>query len=88
MKIVRQAKVGETFIIEIEYIFLCLSLVDWMNVIEKFDKDAEVLNSKLKNEIFLPADVMMDLRRKYAYNMFDEMTPKMANQPTDRPTKK
>jgi CRISPR/Cas system-associated protein Cas10 (large subunit of type III CRISPR-Cas system) len=28
----RQAKVGESFIIEIEHIFLCLSLADWMNV--------------------------------------------------------
>jgi hypothetical protein len=51
--------------------------------LEKFDKDAELLNSKLKNEIFLPADMMLDLRRKYAYNMFDKLTPNMENKVTD-----
>ncbi len=39
--------------------------------LEKFDKDAELLNLKLKDQVFLPADTMLDLRRKYAYNMFD-----------------
>lgn len=51
--------------------------------LEKFDQDAQVLDSKLKNQIFLPADAMLDLRRKYAYNMFDGMTPKMDEQTTD-----
>jgi hypothetical protein len=51
--------------------------------LEKFDKDAELLNSKLKNQIFLSADMMLDLRRKYAYNMFDKMTSNMDNQATD-----
>jgi len=51
--------------------------------LEKFDKDAELLNTKLKNEIFLPADTMLDLRRKYAYNMFDKYIPKMETKPSD-----
>jgi len=51
--------------------------------LEKFDKDAELLNSKLKNQIFLSADVMLDLRRKYAYNMFDKYIPKMETKPSD-----
>jgi len=51
--------------------------------LEKFDKDADLLNSKLKNEIFLPADTMLDLRRKYAYNMFDKITSNTENQSTD-----
>jgi hypothetical protein len=51
--------------------------------LEKFDKDAELLNSKLNNQIFLPADNMLDLRRKYAYNMFDQITPLMDVQTTD-----
>lgn len=54
---------------------------------EKFDKDAEMLESKLKNQIFLPADSMLDLRRKYAYNMFDGMTPKSDEPATDRQRK-
>ncbi|UJR25855.1 hypothetical protein I4U23_007205 [Adineta vaga] len=37
----------------------------------KFDKDAEMLNSKLTRQIFLPADQTLELRRQYAYNMFD-----------------
>ncbi|CAF1106581.1 unnamed protein product [Adineta ricciae] len=37
----------------------------------KFDKDAEMLNSKLSRQIFLPASQTLELRRKYAYNMFD-----------------
>jgi len=55
--------------------------------LEKFDKDAELLNSKLKSEIFLPADLMLDLRRKYAYNMFDKITPIVDNQATDSQVK-
>jgi len=51
--------------------------------LEKFDKDAEILSLKLKDQIFLPADAMLDLRRKYAYNMFDQIIPKMENQITD-----
>jgi len=51
--------------------------------LEKFDKDAELLNLKLKNQIFLPADTMLDLRRKYAYNMFDENTLNTENHATD-----
>lgn len=51
--------------------------------LEKFDKDAELLNSKIKNEIFLSADMMLDLRRKYAYNMFDQITANVEHQPTD-----
>lgn len=51
--------------------------------LEKFDNDAQLLDSKLKSQVFIPADVMLDLRRKYAYNMFDSMTPKMEEQPTD-----
>lgn len=51
--------------------------------LEKFDNDAQLLDSKLKSQVFIPADVMLDLRRKYAYNMFDSMTPKTEEQPTD-----
>jgi len=51
--------------------------------LERFDKDAEVLNTKLKSQIFLPADMMLDLRRKYAYNMFDKMIPMLDNTPTE-----
>ncbi len=51
--------------------------------LEKFDKDAELLNLKLKDQVFLPADTMLDLRRKYAYNMFDENTTNTENQATD-----
>jgi copper chaperone CopZ len=51
--------------------------------LEKFDKDAELLNSKIQNQIFLPADTMLDLRRKYAYNMFDKMISNMENTATD-----
>ncbi|CAF0801170.1 unnamed protein product [Rotaria sp. Silwood1] len=40
--------------------------------LKKFDKDAQLLNSKLSRRIFLPADIILDLRRKYAYNMFDK----------------
>ncbi|CAF1126256.1 unnamed protein product [Rotaria sordida] len=39
--------------------------------LEKFDKDAQLLNSKLSRRIFLSADIILELRRKYAYNMFD-----------------
>ena len=38
---------------------------------EQFDKDAKLLNSKLSRQIFLSADIILELRRKYAYNMFD-----------------
>jgi hypothetical protein len=51
--------------------------------LEKFDKDADLLNSKLKEQIFLPADTMLDLRRKYAYNMFDEGTSMINDQATE-----
>jgi len=51
--------------------------------LEKFDKDAEYLNAQLRDEVFLPADSMLDYRRKYAYNMFEKMTPTMEKQPTD-----
>lgn len=51
--------------------------------LEKFDKDAEVLNSKLVEQIFLPADVMLDMRRKYAYNMFDPLTSPMEHHSTE-----
>ncbi len=62
---------------------ICFQLGRLDECLEKFDKDADILNSKLKSQIFLPADVMLDLRRKYAYNMFDLMTPKTINQATD-----
>ena len=55
--------------------------------LEKFDKDAELLNSKLKDKIFLPADIMLDLRRKYAYNMFDKITSIMESKATDSQVK-
>ncbi|CAF0933219.1 unnamed protein product [Rotaria sordida] len=42
--------------------------------LELFDKDSDLLESKLKNDIFLPADIMLNLRHKYAYNMFDKIT--------------
>ncbi|UJR23047.1 hypothetical protein I4U23_026073 [Adineta vaga] len=51
--------------------------------LEKFDKDADYLNSQIKDEIFLSADTMLDYRRKYTYNMFDKMTPIMEKQATD-----
>ncbi|CAF4094998.1 unnamed protein product [Adineta steineri] len=51
--------------------------------LEKFDKDAELLNTKLKDQIFLSADTMLNLRCKYAYNMFDKITPIMDKQATD-----
>jgi hypothetical protein len=31
----------------------------------------EFLNSKISRQIFLPANTILELRRKYAYNMFD-----------------
>ncbi|CAF1440465.1 unnamed protein product [Adineta steineri] len=39
--------------------------------LQTFDKDAELLNSKLSRQVFLPADTLLELRRKYAYNMFN-----------------
>lgn len=42
--------------------------------LEKFDKDFQILNSKLTEQTFLPADQMLDLRQKYAYNMFDSIS--------------
>lgn len=51
--------------------------------LEKFDKDAEMLNSKLVEQIFLLADVMLDMRRKYAYNMFDPLTSPMETPSTE-----
>ncbi|CAF3032934.1 unnamed protein product [Rotaria sp. Silwood2] len=47
--------------------------------LEQFDKDSVLLESKIKEEIFLPADIMLDLRHKYAYNMFDKIVPIMEN---------
>ena len=51
--------------------------------LEKFDQDADVLKTKLTEQVFVPADMMVDLRRKYAYNMFDAMKSPMANPSTD-----
>ncbi|CAF1170311.1 unnamed protein product [Adineta ricciae] len=51
--------------------------------LEKFDKDADYLNSQMKDEIFLSADAMLAYRRKYAYNMFDKMTPSLERQATE-----
>ena len=51
--------------------------------LEKFDKDADYLNSQMKDEIFLSADAMLVYRRKYAYNMFDKMTPSLERQATE-----
>lgn len=42
--------------------------------LEKFDKDFDVLKTKLTEQQFLPADQMLDLRQKYAYNMFDSIS--------------
>ncbi|CAF3745953.1 unnamed protein product [Rotaria magnacalcarata] len=39
--------------------------------LENFDKAAAVFSSKLSRQILLPADTILNLRRKYAYNMFD-----------------
>jgi hypothetical protein len=44
--------------------------------LEKFDQDATFLKSKLSRQIFLPADTISELRRKYAYNMFDTLSRK------------
>ncbi|CAF0866182.1 unnamed protein product [Didymodactylos carnosus] len=41
--------------------------------LEKFDKDKKLLQEKLVREIFLSADILMDFRKKYAYNMFDHV---------------
>ncbi|CAF2870891.1 unnamed protein product [Rotaria sp. Silwood2] len=35
---------------------------------------AQLLNSKLSRRIFLPADIILELGRKYAYNMFDKLS--------------
>jgi hypothetical protein len=45
--------------------------------LEKFDQDANFLKSKLSRQIFLPANTISELRRKYAYNMFDTSSRKM-----------
>jgi hypothetical protein len=47
--------------------------------LEKFDQDAELLHSKLSRRIFLPANTILELRRKYAYNMFDTLSSKIPN---------
>jgi len=39
--------------------------------LEKYDKDAQLLESKLKRNVFLEAAEIHELRKKYAYNMFD-----------------
>ncbi|CAF3344742.1 unnamed protein product [Rotaria socialis] len=39
--------------------------------LEEFDKDSGLLEMQLQNEIFLSADTILELRHKYAYNMFD-----------------
>ncbi|CAF1082585.1 unnamed protein product [Didymodactylos carnosus] len=41
--------------------------------LDKFDNDKNLLQEKLDGNIFLTADVIMDLRKKYAYNMFDHV---------------
>lgn len=51
--------------------------------LEKFDQDAEHLATQCRSELFLPAESMLEYRRKYAYNMFDKMTPMMDQKPTD-----
>ena len=52
-----------------------------------FDKDAEVLNARLSDEIFLPAEFLRDLRRIYAYNMFDSMNEKVETKKTEQQEK-
>lgn len=39
--------------------------------LDRFDSDADVLKSRLSRRIFLPARTLVELRAKYAYNMFD-----------------
>lgn len=58
-------------------------LVRLEECLEKFDKDAETLQSKLNEETFLPADIMIDLRKKYAYNMFDSLSQMIETNPTE-----
>jgi len=45
--------------------------------LEKFDKDAKLLNSNLSQQILLPANTTLELRHKYAYNMFDTSSSSM-----------
>ncbi|CAF4658206.1 unnamed protein product, partial [Rotaria magnacalcarata] len=42
--------------------------------LEEFDKDSGLLKMLLQNEIFLSADTILELRHKYAYNMFDTLS--------------
>lgn len=58
-------------------------LVRLEECLEKFDKDAEILQSKLKEQTFLPADAMIDLRKKYAYNMFDSLNQTIETTPNE-----
>ncbi|CAF3417310.1 unnamed protein product [Rotaria sp. Silwood1] len=51
--------------------------------LEQFDKDSDLLELKIKDQIFLPANIMLDLRHKYAYNMFDKITSTIDNKPAE-----
>lgn len=42
--------------------------------LDKFDTDADYLQSKLSRQILLPANIISHYRRTYAYNMFDSPT--------------
>ncbi|CAF4208754.1 unnamed protein product, partial [Rotaria magnacalcarata] len=50
---------------------ICFRLSRVEESLENFDKAAAVFSSKLSRRILLPADTILNLRRKYAYNMFD-----------------
>lgn len=52
--------------------------------LEKFDHDFDALKTKLNEQQFLPADQMLDLRQKYAYNMFDSMSVTAETDATDQ----
>jgi hypothetical protein len=67
----RRGKVIYLKIMKLKKFFFDFKLIRVQECLVKFDKDAEVLNSKLSRQMFLPAAKILELRQKYAYNMFD-----------------